>query len=409
MITENLRIAMIGLASNRLRAALTMLGIIIGVAAVVSLLSVGQAFERFIIAEFTSVGTNLIVVFTDTDSDGEPFSNTEYELLTNRIYTPDVEHVVPIVPAGVNAVYGGSDLTIGVTGVVPEYIEAISSEVLQGRMFTAAEVTNRSRVTVISVDVAERLFNDVPTPVGESIRLGSVSFQVVGVLESEGGGGNGPGAQNDYTVLVPYTTAQTRLVGASGRTLTGDASITNFIITSVDQESADAAFEQIRAVLRIARDLEPGEEDDFTMINQTDLLNTLEIIVGLLTTFLGVLAGISLVVGGIGVMNIMLVTVTERTREIGLRKAVGARSLDIVTQFLVEAVTITLAGGLLGVVFSVIAAVTVSSIWDSLQVTIQASSVVLAVGISIAIGLFFGIYPAQRAANLNPIDALRSE
>ncbi|MEO0564986.1 MAG: ABC transporter permease, partial [Chloroflexota bacterium] len=251
MITENLRIAMIGLSSNRLRATLTMLGIIIGVAAVVSLLSVGQAFERFLISEFTSVGTNLIIVLNDTDSGGEAFSNTEYNLLTNRIYAPDVEHVVPIVPAGVNAVYGGSDLSIGVTGVTPEYIQAISSEILEGRMFSETEVENRARVTVISVDVAERLFSDGETPVGESIRLGSVSFQVIGVLRSETGE-NGPGAQSDYTVLAPYTTVQTRLVGGNARTTSGEASITNFIITSVDSDSANDAFEQVRAVLRIS-------------------------------------------------------------------------------------------------------------------------------------------------------------
>lgn len=409
MIIENMRIALIGLSGSRLRTALTMLGIIIGVAAVVLLLSVGTAFENFVVSEFTSIGTNLMFVFPEDEDNTEPFTQAEYDLLADRIYTPDVEHVVPLVPARLQAVYEGSNLSVTVTGVTPEYTEVISSELLQGSMFSDADVENRARVAVISMDVAERLFHDVEMPVGEAIRLGNVSFQIVGVIQSEGGPGNGPAAQADYTILVPYTTAQTRLIGGEGRTASGEASITRLIITAADREAADAAFEQVRSVLRIARELQPGEADDFMIISQSELLDSLEVILGVLTIFLGVIAGISLLVGGIGVMNIMLVTVTERTREIGLRKAVGAQSRDIVLQFLVEAMVITMAGGLIGIGVSITGAGIVTLVVSSLEVIIQPASIALAVGISVSIGLFFGIYPAQRAANLNPIDALRSE
>ncbi len=404
MIFENIRIAMIGLQSNRLRSVLTMLGIIIGVSAVVILLSVGQAFERFVVGEFTDIGTNLMFVFAGGGND--PFTEEEYLALTNGIYTPDVLYVMPQVNSNQTAVYAGRDMDVEVSGVTPVYTEIQTRGVEIGRMFTDEEVEANARVALIGQEVAERLYAEVDLPVGETIRLGNASFQVIGVLEE--GEDGGPLSGNDI-VLVPYTTAQTRLVGGQSRNNSGDRTIHFFTIRAVDSDAVDAAFEQVRTALRATRDLADDDEDNFRVLNQADLVESLTTIIGLLTIFLGVIAGISLLVGGIGVMNIMLVTVTERTREIGLRKAVGAQRTDIIVQFLVEAIVITVVGGIIGIVFAYGIAEVVSAFVASLLVSINPASIILALGISAGIGIFFGIYPAQRAARMKPIDALRYE
>jgi putative ABC transport system permease protein len=253
--------------------------------------------------------------------------------------------------------------------------------------------------------VVDRLFPDT-YPVGQTMRIGDVNFRVIGVMSKSSSVGGFTGDDNDL-VFVPITTAQTRLTG--DRDLTGERPISSVLVQARDDGSVDAVASEIRQTMREERQISFRDEDTFQIFTQTDLLSSLDQITGLLTIFLGIIAGISLLVGGIGIMNIMLVTVTERTREIGLRKAVGAQKRDIVVQFLVEATAISLVGGAIGIGISLAGAVLVSSLSPDLQVTIQMSSVVLATAISVAIGIFFGIYPANRAAALNPIDALRYE
>jgi putative ABC transport system permease protein len=276
---------------------------------------------------------------------------------------------------------------------------------MEGRFFDQADMDSRARVAVIGLTVVERLFPDT-YPVGQTIRIGDVNFRVIGVMARASSAGGFTGDDNDL-IFVPITTAQTRLVG--DRELTGERPITSIVVQARDEDSIDLVAAEIRQTLREERQISFRDEDTFTIFTQTDLLSSLEQITGLLTIFLAIIAGISLLVGGIGIMNIMLVTVTERTREIGLRKAVGAQKRDILLQFLVEATAISLVGGGIGVGISLVGAMLVSALSTDLQVTIQGSSVALATAISVAIGVFFGIYPANRAAALNPIDALRYE
>jgi putative ABC transport system permease protein len=277
-------------------------------------------------------------------------------------------------------------------------------QVIEGRFLEQDDLDSLARVAVIGLTVVERVFPNT-YPVGQNLRIGDVTFRVIGVMEE--GSGTGFGGDENDLVFVPITTAQTRLVGE--RILTGDRPITNILVQARDGDSVDATARQVRETLRDVRGINFRDEDTFEIFTQTDLLSSLGQITALLTVFLGVIAGISLMVGGIGIMNIMLVTVTERTREIGLRKACGAQRRDIVLQFLTEATVLSGVGGLIGIALAVSGSVMVTLALPELSVLPELSSIVFATGISVAIGLIFGVYPANRAAALNPIDALRYE
>lgn len=406
---ENIRVALNGLRSNKLRSALTMLGITIGVFAVIVLVSVGQAVEVFVRDQFQGIGANLLFVIGEADSQGRiaPLTQNDYVVLTDVYSVPDAVAVMPQRNFNRTVTSEGRELTIPIQGVLPIYESMFNRRVIAGRFIDQNDVDSLSRVAVLGQDVVNGLFPDT-FPIGQTIRIAGVRFTVIGVLEGLGGGGFGaPGTNQDRLIIIPITTAQTRLSGE--RVITGDRIVNFVVVQARDSSVVDAVSQQIRLTLREEREINFRDEDNFQVFSQTELLDTFGNVTALITVFLAVLAGISLLVGGIGIMNIMLVTVTERTREIGLRKAVGAQNGDILLQFLTEALVLALVGGGIGISLSMLAVTIVTALVDNLEVSVQPSSVLLATAISAFIGIFFGIYPASRAATLNPIDALRYE
>ncbi|MBL8131980.1 MAG: ABC transporter permease [Anaerolineae bacterium] len=404
---ENVRVALTGLGANKLRSSLTMLGITIGVAAVIVLVSLGQAVETFVRGQFLGLGTNLILVFPAEDSRGVTIRLTldEVEALDDPLRVPDGLYVMPQLNLTRVAAFNGREAQGRVRGVTDEFPTMRSRAVAAGRFFDRTEVDGLARVAVIGTTVVDRLFPET-YPIGQTFRLGDVNFRVIGVMENASSPNPFAGDENDL-IFVPITTASTRLSGE--RDLRGDRPITSVLVQARGEDSISMAAAQIRQTLREERGISFRDEDTFEIFTQDDLLESLGQITGLLTIFLAIIAGISLLVGGIGIMNIMLVTVTERTREIGLRKAVGAQKNDILMQFLIEAMVLSLLGGGIGVGIALSGALLVSSLSAELAVRVQPESILLATAISIGIGVFFGIYPANRAASLNPIDALRYE
>jgi putative ABC transport system permease protein len=405
-IFDNVRIAYVGLVSNKLRTALTMLGITIGIASVIILVSIGQAVETFVKDQFSSVGSNLIVVFGNipgANDSGQPLTASDVAALSDSFRVPDVRAIAPNVAVAASAVYEGKEVDAQIAGVTHTYFEVLNTNVLLGRTITSEDQDVASRIALIDERGAEKLFNN-DYPIGKRIRIGGATFQVEGVLENFSGPGGG---QAIPQIFVPLTAAQRYLGGT--QTLTGEYMISSIFMEGLSEDRTDAAIDEITSVLREQHKLNIDDKDDFQIITQTAVLDSLSTVTGLLTVFLAVIAGISLLVGGIGIMNIMLVTVTERTKEIGLRKAVGAQRIDILLQFLVESVSLALLGGVIGTAIAASVAFLVTSLVPDLQVVIQLSSIILVTLICVLIGTFFGAYPANRAAGLNPIDALRYE
>jgi len=412
---ESVRLAFRALAANKLRAALTMLGIIIGVGAVITLMSAGEGVSVYIEDQFQGMGSNLLFVMpgsTEEMGSGPPgmgvsgaeLTNGDVEALSDPIRAPAVAAVSPVKFRSTVVATAKRDTFPQVLGVTPAFSQVRNWSTEVGMFIDQEDMNSRARVAVLGKTVVDELFPDNPYPLDQTVKINGIPFRVIGVLEEKGGSQMG---DEDNAVLVPLTTSQTRLFPSRSRT--GEYKVSYIVIEAVDEDSIDAATEQASVILRERHDIDFSDEDDFSIISQADIVNVFGQITGVLTTFLGAIAGISLLVGGIGIMNIMLVSVTERTREIGLRKAVGARRRDILWQFLVEAMMLSLIGGVLGIALGATGAQIITALIDDFRSVVTPQAVVLATTFSAAVGLFFGIYPARRASLLNPIDALRYE
>ncbi len=400
--------AMESLTANKLRSGLTILGIIIGVAAVIAMLAVGQGAQETITGSISGIGTNLLFVFQGNQNikiqNPKPISLSDMQAISDPFLAPDVEAVSAVIQGSVNVTFGGEKVTTTVDGITPNYQIMRNYVVTEGSLISDDHVLSRASVAVIGAGLAEKLFGRVDGVVGETIRVEGQPFRILGVLEKKGGSAFGG---EDDIVLVPFDTAQVRLLKQRNH-----ESVDMLLVQSISAETVQLASDQVSEILR-SRHLSRLGEDDFTVFSQKDIVETAQTITSVLTIFLGGIAGISLLVGGIGIMNIMLVSVTERTREIGLRKALGARRRDILIQFLTESSLLSLFGGLIGILFGFLIALAVGQIAAAsgtpLNPKVGLDSILLATLFSTAVGLFFGLYPANRAAGLVPVEALRYE
>ncbi len=399
--------ALESLSANKLRTALTMLGIVIGVAAVVSMIALGTGASTSITSSIESMGTNLIYISRNYEnSNPQPLTLADAEAIMKSGGAPSVLAVAPSVQTNRTVVYGGESTSTTIIGVTLEYASVRNTQVSSGRFVNQADIDNHATVAVLGTDVVEEIFGSQIGVLGQKLRIGNNLYEVVGILKTTGGNAVGSA---DNQVIVPLTTALSRLVA---RTSAKDE-VSMISVSAVDADSIDSAISQITSILRSRHDIPSEEEDDFNILALEAVIDAAASVAGILSALLGGIAAISLLVGGIGIMNIMLVSVIERTKEIGLRKAVGAKRKDILLQFLVEALVIGLLGGVLGVLLAwgLTAAIqgvaTVGSI--SLNPVITAGSVLLAVSFSVAVGLLFGLFPANRASKLEPVEALRSE
>ena len=405
MFLESILIALEGLKVNKLRSLLTMPGIIIGVAAVVAMVSIGLGVQQKIQNSIAGLGSNLLIVMPGSSKptggvrqaagSNITLTNQDSKAIAREI--SGINYIAPTVSQQYQIIYGNQNWNTSVTGTTPEYLEIRNYTIAEGSFFSSNDENARSRVAILGQTVATGLFGAV-SPVGKTIRINKAPFRVVGVLESKGQ--SSMGQDQDDLVLVPLSTAQERLMGIT---------YLNSISIQVESDKViDKVQQDITVLLRNRHRLAVAATDDFSVRNLTALMATAKETAGTITIFLGAVAAISLLVGGIGIMNIMLVSVTERTREIGIRKALGATYKNILLQFLIEAIVISVTGGLVGILFGVGAAYVVSY-FASWQTVISALAIGVAFGVTVLIGLFFGIYPARKAALLEPIDALRYE
>ncbi|MGD8406394.1 MAG: ABC transporter permease [Anaerolineales bacterium] len=400
--------ALESLNGNKMRSGLTVLGIVIGVAAVIAMLSVGRGAEASITGSISGIGTNLLFVFRGDFSDEvrnpKPLTLGDAQAIGDPFQAPSVQAVAPALQGNGEVTFGGERTNTQILGVTPDYFPVRNYALTEGDFINEEHILGRASVVLLGPDVADNLFGRHEGVTGETVRIEGQPFRVLGVLESKGGGTFG---SQDDLVMVPFSTAQTRLIRRSS-----NDRVDMILVQVVDADSVDQATEEISQILR-TRHRTPIGADDFTVFSQRDLLTTFESITGILTIFLGGIAGISLLVGGIGIMNIMLVSVTERTREIGLRKALGARKRDILIQFLTESSLLSLIGGIVGILFGWFIAYIVGQVAAATNTdftpVVGTDAILLATLFSAAVGLFFGIYPASRAANLEPVEALRYE
>ncbi len=418
-LTENIRMALRALRSNKLRAALTMLGIIIGVSAVITLVSVGRGVENYINAAFGSIGTDLLFVIPGSPKDvtsgpptpilqgnvllGPSLSLKDLEAVKDARRVPDAAMVAAEVQTVASVAVGSEVVRPPVSGVEPGYDVAREWKTVEGRFIDDGDLVARARVAVLGQTVVKDLFPD-QDPVGETIKLNGQPYKVIGVLEAKGGG---MGGDQDNHVYVPLTTAHNELYPL--RNKAGDPIVNLLYVMPREGVDNKDVIDEIKTTLRAQHNINYRDEDDFSVFSQADFLAAFGAIIGAVTVFLSSIAAISLIVGGIGIMNIMLVTVTERTREIGLRKAIGAKRRDILAQFLIEAMTLSLLGGVIGIAIGSGGAIAIGKLVENFNPVVAPGAVIMAVGFSMAVGLFFGLYPAWRASRLNPIEALRYE
>lgn len=392
------------LQRNKMRSFLTMLGIIIGVAAVIAMLAIGQGAQFSVEQQISALGTNVLIILPGAQQSagvhmgaGSVTTLTEEDALAIQRECPSVALVSPGTRAGGQVIAGNLNWATGIEGTGPDYLEIRKWTVEYGDFYTDQDIKSASKVCVLGKTVADNLFPE-QSPVGQNVRIRNVPFKVNGVLAKKGQ--NAMGQDQDDVILAPYTTV--------ARRLTWYPYLRQILVSAISPANISVAQKQITELLRMRHKLVTNDADDFTIRNQADLATAATATTDILTILLASIASVSLLVGGIGIMNIMLVSVTERTREIGIRMSVGARSRDILTQFLVEALVLSLLGGITGILLGVVGSSVISGIakWPTIITTF---SIVLSFGFSIAIGVFFGFYPARKAAMLNPIDALRYE
>ena len=403
--TNLLKIALRALANNKLRGFLTMLGIIIGVASVITMLAIGQGSKRSIQAQISEMGSNMIMIQPGADMRGgvrqdasamETLKLQDYEDIVNE--TRYVSATSPSVNSSGQAIYGANNAPTTVYGISPDYMEIRRYEVEDGDMFSDQDVQTAAKVCVIGKTVVDNLFPGGENPVGRVIRFQKLPFRVVGVLKSKGY--NSMGMDQDDLILAPYTTIQKKILAITH--------LQGITCSALKEEYTDQAIDEISEILRRNHRLRETDDDDFTIRSMQELSTMLTSTTDIMTTLLAAVAGISLLVGGIGIMNIMYVSVTERTREIGLRMSIGAKGMDILAQFLIESILISLTGGLIGVLFGVGAALIVNVV-AHFPIYIQPWSVLLSFVVCTVTGVFFGWYPAKKAAQLDPIEAIRYE
>jgi putative ABC transport system permease protein len=409
MVLQALRIALRSLKVNKLRTALTMLGIMIGVAAVIAMVSVGAGAQARVAEQIQSLGSNLIIALSGSSNaagvrlgQGSQVTITEDDAAAIAREVPAVQVAAPSSRGNAQVVYGNLNWSTGIQGVTAEYFEARDWPVDVGRPVLQEDVDGATKVALLGQTTALNLFGDAD-PIGQIIRIKKVPFTVVGLLSRKGQ--NSWGQDQDDVILVPLSTAKKKVLGVSQANARSVGAISIKIRPGEDMNEAEA---QIRELLRQRHRLQPYQDDDFWLRNLSEVLQTQEESSKVMTYLLAAIASVSLLVGGIGIMNIMLVSVTERTREIGLRMAVGARARDILTQFLVEAVTLSLIGGVIGILLGIGGSNAISALAEW-RTVLAPSAIVLAFGFAAAIGIFFGFYPARKASRLDPIEALRYE
>jgi putative ABC transport system permease protein len=398
------RLALRALARNKMRSALTMLGIIIGVGAVIAVVSIGQGAQYLVQQQIQAMGTNAVFISAGSNKAGgvrqgyggvKTLTVEDMNAILKEI--PIIQQAAPSLQSRQQVVYGNQNWNTQVTGTSPSYFDIRNWPVQSGSVFSDDEVDLAANVCVIGTTVARILFVD-EDPIGKTMRIGNLPFRVDGVLESKGQ--SGVGQDQDDVIFAPYTTVQRKISGITW--------LQTINASAVSQEASLAAVAPITSLLRERHRLRPGTDDDFLIRAQADIADLADQTQGVMTMLLAGIASVSLVVGGIGIMNIMLVSVTERTREIGVRMAVGATETDVQRQFLVEAVTLSMLGGAIGIIFGLIGSSLISNFlgWPTL---ISAKAIIAAVLFSAGVGIFFGYYPAQKAAQLDPIEALRYE
>lgn len=404
-LTNLFKIAIRALFRNKMRAFLTMLGIIIGVASVIAMLAIGEGSKKSITDEMSSMGTNLVMIMPNFQrragvslgaSSSMALKYSDVTAIRNE--AASIASVSPTVNANGQVIYGNQNTQTTIYGVSEEYLEIRKLKIETGRIFNDTEVRSMSKVCILGQTVVENLFGEDIDPVGLTIRIKNLPFEIIGTLEDKGE--SGMGQDQDDVILAPYTTVQRRLAAIDY--------INGIYCSAVSEEKSAAAIAEIEEILRRTHKLKESDENDFRVMSQSELLETVSTVTNILKLLLGAIAGISLLVGGIGIMNIMLVSVTERTREIGLRMSIGGRGKDILRQFLVESMLLSIVGGIFGIIFGYLIAKLAGTLLDMPPV-VASSSVLLAFVVCFIIGVFFGWYPARKAANLNPIDALRYE
>lgn len=404
-LTNLFKIALRALANNKMRGFLTMLGIIIGVASVITMLAIGQGSKKSIQAEISEMGSNMIMIQPGGDIRGgvrqeassmETLKLEDYQNIVDE--TRYVAAVSPSVNSSGQVIYGANNAPTTIYGISPDYMEIRRYKVEDGEMFSEQDIAVAAKVCVVGKTVVDNLFPGGENPVGKVIRFQKLPFKIVGVLESKGY--NSMGMDQDDLILAPYTTIQKKVLAITH--------LQGLTCSALKEEYTEQAIDEISEILRRNHKLKADEDDDFTIRSQQELSSMLTSTTDMMTVLLAAVAGISLLVGGIGIMNIMYVSVTERTREIGLRMSIGAKGIDILSQFLIESILISVTGGLIGVIFGVGSAIIVNQV-AHFPIFIQPWSVLLSFVVCTATGIFFGWYPAKKAAQLDPIEAIRYE